>query len=80
MHAAHELLGIPLTRPADTLSPTGGERRGEGVPFMESFLVLAGLLTVHELIADRASSSRRAARRTWSTFGSARWGQARPTF
>jgi len=34
MQTAHEPLGIPLTSPADTLSPTGGEGRGEGVRFM----------------------------------------------
>ncbi|MBI2947568.1 MAG: hypothetical protein HYY23_07970 [Verrucomicrobia bacterium] len=31
-----EPVGIPLTRPADTLSPTGGEGRGEGDPFTRS--------------------------------------------
>ncbi len=31
---------IPLTRPSDTLSPSGGVGRGEGVPrFMESRFV-----------------------------------------
>ncbi len=27
----HEPVEIPLTRPSDTLSPSGGEGRGEGV-------------------------------------------------
>ena len=34
-HRDREPRGIPLTRPAGTLSPTGGEGRGEGVQFME---------------------------------------------
>jgi len=33
---AHEPMGIPLTRPTDTLSPTGGEGWGEGERFMGS--------------------------------------------
>ena len=35
-HWDHEPMEIPLTRPSDTLSPSGGEGRGEGVRwFME---------------------------------------------
>jgi hypothetical protein len=36
MHWHLEPIAFPLTRPSDTLSPTGGEGRGEGVRFMES--------------------------------------------
>src|SRR6185436_13583238 len=36
LHWDHEPTGFPLTRPTDTLSPTGGEGRGEGVRFMKS--------------------------------------------
>jgi len=31
----HEPECVPLTRPAGTLSPTGGEKRGEGDRFMQ---------------------------------------------
>src|SRR6266536_1379002 len=57
-HWNHESLEIPLTRPLDTLSPSGGEGRGEGVRwFMErameygawtlaaALLVLAGAIS-----------------------------------
>jgi hypothetical protein len=33
---AHEPPGFPLTRPSDTLSPTGGEGWGEGERLMVS--------------------------------------------
>ncbi len=37
MHWDHEPVEIPLTRRSDTLSPSGGEGRGEGVRwFMDS--------------------------------------------
>jgi hypothetical protein len=36
MHWDHEPIAIPLARPSDTLSPTGGEGKGEGARFMES--------------------------------------------
>jgi len=39
-----EPVGIPLTRPAGTFSPTGGEGRDEGVRFMEG---LHGSTTAH---------------------------------
>ena len=39
---AHEPTGIPLTRPADTLSPTGGEGWGKGDRFMESNVLYVG--------------------------------------
>jgi hypothetical protein len=39
---------IPLTRPAATLSPDGGEGRGEGPRLMESPLFLADQHSGHE--------------------------------
>jgi len=36
MHWDLEPMAIPLTRPTDTLSPTGGEGQCEGVRFIES--------------------------------------------
>ncbi len=39
VHRDHEPMEIPLTRPSDTLSSSGGEAWGEGVHwFMESEL------------------------------------------
>ncbi len=34
LHWDHELMEIPLARPSDTLSPSGGEGRGEGVRWL----------------------------------------------
>src|SRR6266542_2201251 len=49
MHWNHESLEIPLTRPLDTLSPSGGEGRGEGVRwFMESLDAMFGMRWDHE--------------------------------
>ena len=53
-HRSHEP-EIPLTRPPGTLSPTGGEGRGEGASrFKESFLFLHDLLTGLEPFSKRS--------------------------
>src|SRR6266540_3483653 len=48
-HWNHESLETPLTRPLDTLSPSGGEERGEGVRwFMESLDAMFRMRWDHE--------------------------------
>jgi len=60
-HWDHEPVAIPLTRPSDTLSPSGGEGGGEGARFMESCgdssQLKIGATNVMWIFADRRLKS-----------------------
>ena len=51
-HWDHEPRRVPLTRPSGTLSPSGGEGWGEGVRFMESVGLRAGLALAREVMMN----------------------------
>ena len=51
-HWDHEPRRVPLTRPSGTLSPSGGEGWGEGVRFMESVGLRAGLVLAREVMRN----------------------------
>jgi len=51
-HWDHEPRRVPLTRPSGTLSPSEGEGWGEGVRFMESVGLRAGLVLAREVMMN----------------------------